>query len=112
MLVPPEIMCGDGAVTTVDGKIVFPPIVYVPCDRVSPGDEELSVDLRPSNDGQVALLVYSALDRLVSCCGPHQPWVVMPTARLDKLGEHTHFDMILLDIAIPDELRRGAGSQP
>ncbi len=55
MLVPPEIMCGDGAVTTVDGKIVFPPIVYVPCDRVSPGDEELSVDLRPSNDGQVAL---------------------------------------------------------
>ncbi len=112
MLVPPEIMCGDGAVTTVNRKIVFPPMVYVPCDRVSPGDEELNVDLRPTNDGQVALLVYSALDRLVSCCGPHQPWVVMPTARFDKLGKHTHFDMVLLDIAIPDELRRGAGSQP
>lgn len=97
--------------TAVDGKTFFPPVVYVPCDRITLDDEELSIDLRPTKDGQVALLVYSALDRLVDCCGPHQPWVVMPTAGLDKLGEYTHVDMILLDIAIPEERRRGAGSR-
>ncbi|MET9227225.1 SAV_915 family protein [Lentzea sp. NPDC003310] len=88
--------------------MIVPPVVYVPCDFPASPDGELAVDLRPTRDGQVALIVYTALDRLVSCCGPHQPWVVMPTADLDKVGEVAPYDLILLDIEIPGELRREA----
>ncbi|MGH3880609.1 MAG: SAV_915 family protein [Actinophytocola sp.] len=90
---------------TTDHQASLPPVVYVPCsDDIQAG--ELTVDLRPTRDGRVALLVYSALDRLVSCCGPNQPWVVMPTVDLDKIAERVRFDMILLDLEIPEEHRR------
>lgn len=90
------------------GTIDFPPVVYVPCSPVAMGDENLSVDLRPARDGRLALLVYSALDRLVDCCGDEQPWVVMPTANLEKVRVETNFELILLDVVIPDEFRRRA----
>lgn len=91
------------------GQASLPPVVYVPCsDDVEDG--ELTVDLRPTKDGRIALLVYSALDRLVNCCGPNQPWVVMPTVDLDKISERVHFDMILLDLEIPEEHRRKAAA--
>jgi hypothetical protein len=54
----------------------------------------------------LALLVYSALDRLVTCCGDKQPWVVLPTVNLEKIREETNFELILLDVEIPDEFRR------
>jgi hypothetical protein len=71
-------------------------------------DEVLRVDLRPTRDGRLALLVYSALDRLVDCCGEGQPWVVMPTTNLEKVRVETGFELILLDVVIPDEFRRHA----
>jgi hypothetical protein len=93
-------------VNQVVDQITFPPVVYVPCSPLAPGDEELSVDLRQTRAGRLALLVYSALDRLVTCCGAQQPWVVLPTANLEKIREKTDFELILLDIDIPDEFRR------
>lgn len=93
----------------VADKITFPPVVYVPCSPLNPADDELSVDLRRTRDGKLALLVYSALDRLVTCCGEQQPWVVLPTANLEKIRENADFELILLDIEIPHELRRLAG---
>ncbi len=94
------------AVNQVTGKIDFPPVVYVPCAPRDPGDEELTVDLRRTREGKLALLVYSALDRLVTCCGAQQPWVVLPTANLEEIREKTDFELILLDIEIPEEFRR------
>ena len=91
--------------------ITFPPVVYVPCERPPAPDGELIVDLRRTRNGQVALLVYSALDRLVCYCGPRQPWVVMPTASLEHVNERAPFDMILLDMDIPEEHRRREMSQ-
>ncbi len=90
-------------------SIHFPPVVYVPCSSVAVGDDSLNVDLRPTRDGRLALLVYSALDRLVACCGDKQPWVVMPTANLEKIREETNFELILLDVEIPDQFRRQDG---
>ena len=91
--------------TPVD-KITFPPVVYVPCAPLDQDDEGLSVDLRRTREGKLALLVYSALDRLIICCGEQQPWVVLPTANLEKIRENTDFELILLDIEIPDDFRR------
>lgn len=49
--------------------ITFPPVIYVPCLPLNSGNGKLSVDLRQTHKGELALLVYSALDRLVTCCG-------------------------------------------
>jgi hypothetical protein len=89
--------------------VAFPPVVYVPCESTSPVDGEISLDLRRMADGRTALLTYSALDRLVACCGPHQPWILLPAARLDEVDRRVHFDVILLDVAIPEDLWRTAG---
>lgn len=90
-----------------DNHISLPPVLYVPCSAAIQGGE-LTVDLRPTRDGRVALLVYSALDRLVTCCGTNQPWAVIPAADLDKIAERVRFDLILLDIEIPEEYRLAA----
>lgn len=87
-------------------RAVFPPVVYVPCSAVAERDDSISVDLRHTRDGRRALLVYSAMDRLVSCCGDDQPWVVMPTASLEQVRWETDTELILLDVVIPDEFRR------
>ncbi|GAA3621576.1 hypothetical protein GCM10022223_43090 [Kineosporia mesophila] len=84
---------------------VFPPVVYVPCERPQT-DGELTLDLRETKDGRLALLVYSAMDRLVALCGPEQPWTVMLAVDLEKARLATSFELILLDISIPQELRR------
>ena len=46
---------------------VMPPVVYVPC-AVDDHDERHAV-LRYTNDGRIALPVYTALDRLHTCAG-------------------------------------------
>jgi hypothetical protein len=99
----------DGAAT--DDRS-FPPLVYVPCAPERPGDTELSVDLRMTRDGRMAMLVYSALDRLVDKAGPSQPWTVMLTRDLEDVRLRTGFDLVCLDMDIPEEFRRtGAGGQ-
>ena len=89
-------------------QVVVPPVVYVPCAPQRPGDGELIVDLRQTRAGQMALLAYTALDRLIACCGPEQPWAVLPTADLEQIRLATDFDIILLDLEIPVEHRRRA----
>ncbi|WP_199434006.1 SAV_915 family protein [Qaidamihabitans albus] len=81
----------------------LPPVVYLPTGDRS-GDET-SVELRRTEDGRTALLAYSALDRLVDGCGQHQPWAMVRTEHLDKLYEAHPYDVIMLDGAIPEELR-------
>ncbi|WP_217641603.1 SAV_915 family protein [Actinopolyspora alba] len=66
----------------------------------------MSVDLRRTRDGRTALLVYSSNERSVRCCGEQQPWVAVHTEKLDELDRSIHFDLILLDVEIPQEFRR------
>jgi hypothetical protein len=86
-----------------------PPMLYLPCDGFRSVDEELLVDFRRMRDGRLALLAYTALDRLVNCCGQDQPWVVAPVSALDELDRHQPYDVILLDVEIPTALRRKPG---
>nr|WP_306814227.1 SAV_915 family protein [Actinomyces bowdenii] len=62
--------------------------------------------MRQTKDGRVALLAYTALDRLVRCMGPHQPWVLYETARLHELETVRSYDVIYLDMEMPRELWR------
>lgn len=88
----------------------FPPVVYLPCESHVEDPHDAVVQMRETRDGRMALLVYSALDRLHSCCGEQQPWLVMPTAELGKLQEARHFDLVVLDVVIPEEHRNAGGA--
>jgi hypothetical protein len=89
-------------------QVVFPPVVYVPCAPIRDAGSELVVDLRRTRDGRMALLVYSALDRLVDCCGPDQPWTLVASTNLEQIRIATGFDLVLLDVDIPQEHRQAA----
>lgn len=84
----------------------YPPILYVPCVKHVTDPDDLEVEYRSTRDGRTALLVYSALDRLHKCCGVGQPWFLMPTLKLDDLYQVAPFDTVLLDVVLPDELKK------
>lgn len=88
----------------------FPPVVYLPCIETVADATQARVAMRTTKDGRVALLAYSALDRLQSCCGPNQPWIVMPTAALDGLQQAQPFQLLLLDLVIPEDKRQQGAS--
>ena len=85
----------------------FPPVVYLPCSEQVVDPTDAAIDLRRTRDGRTALLAYSALDRLRTCCGYAQPWVLMPTATLNDLQQAHPFQLLLLDVMIPEDQRRG-----
>lgn len=87
----------------------YPPMLYVPCRRHVESADDLEVEYRPTRDGRMALLVYSALDRLHHCLGEDQPWFVLPTASLQVLHDVEPFDLVLLDVVVPEAERAGAG---
>lgn len=65
---------------------------------------------RTTQDGRTALLVCSALDRLLACCGEHQPWFGLPTHELQRLYDVRPFDVVYTDVYVPEE-RREPGPQ-
>ena len=89
---------------------VIPPIVYVPVAQV-PDGEEVQIVFRQMLDGRVALVLYTALDRLVDCCGPHQPWIVMPTEKLPEVEKVLPYDALFFDLEMPQEQREQAPTE-
>lgn len=87
----------------------LPPVVYLPTGSHD-GRHTLQTDveLRRTPDGRLALLAYTAVDRLVECCGEHQPWMLVQTSDLQALHESQPYDVILVDAEIPEDLRHPA----
>lgn len=81
-------------------------MVYVPAQELRPGDDEFQVELRYTEQGELALLVYSALDRLVDACGDAQPWALIRATDIAGLRDRLGYDLILLDAPLPTEERR------
>ncbi|WP_315073121.1 SAV_915 family protein [Actinomyces massiliensis] len=91
--------------TETDKHPIIPPVLYLPSTGAS-SKWGAEVELRHMRDGRVALLAYTALDRLATCMGPHQPWVLYRTEQLDELGGVQSYDVIYLDVPMPRELWR------
>ncbi|MBO1753160.1 hypothetical protein J4G33_15220 [Actinotalea sp. BY-33] len=82
-----------------------PPVLYLPSDGTTTASGEAQVVLRTTRDGRTALLAYTALDRLVTCCGPAQPWLLVPTEQLSAINSTQPYDVVYLDLDIPEEHR-------
>jgi hypothetical protein len=89
----------------------FPPVLYVPtvAEVADPGSAEVA--LRRTRDGRVALLAYSALDRLRHCCGADQPWILMSVQDVEGLYARQPYDLLFLDVVIPPEHRYVPGAE-
>ncbi len=83
----------------------FPPVVYLPVLSDVQHVDEAEIMLRRTKDGRIACLAYSALDRLHQCCGSDQPWLWTPTVALDALQLAQPFELLFLDLEIPEENR-------
>lgn len=83
-------------------ELPMPPVVYVPC---TPGDDGINhLAYRNLDDGRVALLVYTALDRLIDLAGDVH-WALLDWAALQQAQDLQHYDIILQDIRIPEDRR-------
>lgn len=85
----------------------FPPVVYVPCTRHTADVAELEVRHQTTQDGRRAVLVYSALDRLQTCCGEDQPWFLLPSRGLQAMHDLDPFDLVLMDMLVLEKARAG-----
>lgn len=83
----------------------YPPFVYVPCAEPVTDPAQARVQYRTTRDGRRALLVYSALDRLHRGIGDAQPWFVTATPGLQVLHDREPFDLVLLDVLVPEDQR-------
>lgn len=83
---------------------VQPPVAYLPC-RLDEQGQLAEVMMAELQDGRVALLGYTALDRFVAACGAGHPWVLWRTEDLGQLREAKPFDVAYLDVPMPAELR-------
>jgi hypothetical protein len=86
----------------------LPPALYLPTGPASRAAEGASIELRRTPDGRTALVAFTALDRLVDCCGEHQPWVLVGTEHLAKIHRGNPYDVIVLDSPLPTGLRHRA----
>lgn len=86
----------------------LPPVLYLPCAETVNDPADARPEYRRTRDGRLALLAYTALDRLRDAAGPAQPWVLVRTDALELLHEHDRFDLLLLDVVVPAEHRTPA----
>jgi hypothetical protein len=83
----------------------LPPVLYLPCVAHVSDPVEARVQMRETKDGRVAVLAYTALDRLLHCCGAGQPWVLAPLAALAELQRQYPFQVLMLDVPVPEHRR-------
>lgn len=87
-------------------------IVYVASQRLRSSETEATLEMRQTDDGQLAVMVYSSLDTLVAGAGPNQPWIAVPRERVGELVRRGGADGVLLDTVIPPGLRHGNAEGP
>ncbi|MGJ7908868.1 SAV_915 family protein [Actinopolyspora sp. H202] len=94
-----------GADYIAEREGVEPTPAYLPSKRVLKQDTEVTFDLRRLADGRLAVLAYSSLDSLVSCCGELQPWASLPMDKVEEIQRRSGADLVLWDAQLPDEQR-------
>lgn len=80
----------------------LPETVFLPSERVQPGQTEVGVVLR-SIDGVLVMLAFSSTGDLVAALGPDQPWIALPAHVADELAEDLGVAAILLDPDLSDD---------
>ncbi|WP_184725527.1 SAV_915 family protein [Saccharopolyspora phatthalungensis] len=84
----------------------LPATAYIPCQRVTKGATDVTVELRDTADGQRALLAFTSVQELVDGCGDGQAWVAVQGEQIVDIKGRSGADVVLWDAALPVEDRR------
>lgn len=100
-----------GSLATVNDQqstrqLPAPPVVYLPVETDA-GGQVTDFKMLKLGDGRIALLAYTALDRLIDAWGDYQSWLLFETRKVDDIKQAKHFDVKLLDVEVPAEFRPG-----
>lgn len=87
-----------------------PPVVYLPVEMDADGQVQ-DFKMLKLGDGRIALVAYTALDRLLDAWGDHQSWLLFETGKVDDIKQAKHFDLKLLDVEVPENFRPGPPEQ-
>lgn len=82
----------------------LPNALFLPTAKKPKNFGSAEIELRKTADGKMALVAFSSVQRLVECCGPHQPWALIKSEHLGNVYRAQPYDMILLDSDLPKEL--------
>ncbi|QIM19411.1 hypothetical protein G7066_14005 [Leucobacter coleopterorum] len=77
-------------------------MLYLPVRELPEGG--LIAEVHQTTDERGALLVFTALDRLLDACGKNQPWKLIETVALDSIQETQPFDIVAFDPELPRNL--------
>ncbi len=83
----------------------LPNSLFLPTAKKPKDFTSAEIELRPTKDGRMALIAFSSVQRLVECCGPHQPWALVRAEHLGRVYQAQPYDLIVLDSDLPEELR-------
>ncbi|MPY85791.1 MAG: hypothetical protein GEV00_21410 [Actinophytocola sp.] len=86
-------------------------VVYV-ASQPYRNETEVTLEMRETDGGEHAVMVYSSLPTLVAGAGEQQPWIAVPRERVPELVRRSGADGVLLDTVIPPGLRRGGPEGP
>ncbi|MEV4733135.1 SAV_915 family protein [Saccharopolyspora sp. NPDC049426] len=80
--------------------------VFIPSERVQAGSADVKLELRRTEEDQLALLCYESLDLLLSACGNQQPWVSVYRQQLEEVQRTTSAEVVLWNALLPEETRK------
>ena len=85
-------------------------VLYVPIRAGLDGGARALVG--PFEDGRIVLFAYSTPEKLDECCGKQQRRVRVDMTALDRLESRSErSEVVLLDAALPDDLRRALAEE-
>lgn len=91
-------MTGFTAPEVIDGRFAgwetdaTPDRVYVPG---TPNGANIDFELRHTEDGRLALPVYSTLADFERCCGPRSPWIAIRADGVDECAALCGADVVV-----------------
>jgi hypothetical protein len=88
----------------------LPLALYLPTGTPEADGSGASIELRLTPEGKTALIAFSSLDKLIECCGEHQPWLLVRTENLGTVHRGHPYDLIVLDTPLPVPLRHTSAS--
>lgn len=78
----------------------------MPSAPVQADDAYAQIELRPTEQGKLALLCYESLELLLAACGPQQAWISVRREHVDDVMQYTDADVVLWNASLPEEVRK------
>lgn len=79
---------------------------FMPSAPVQADDAYAQIELRPTEQGKLALLCYESLELLLAACGTQQAWISVRREHVDDVMRYTDADVVLWNASLPEEVRK------